>query len=70
MFTSLYRTGKGSPGGSPGGDSPGGSDRKRLRKPYNTKTFKVELNFATKIPMSSIIQAMKGNESENSQEAF
>jgi eukaryotic translation initiation factor 2C len=64
MFTSLYRTGK----GSPGGDS--GSDRKRLHKLYNTKTFKVELNFATKIPMSSIIQAMKGHESENSQEAF
>lgn len=66
---SYYRTEKGSPGGSPGGGSPGGSS-KRLRKPYNTKTFKVELNFATKIPMSSIVQAMKGHESENSQEAF
>ncbi|XP_078152183.1 protein argonaute 4B-like [Carex rostrata] len=63
------RTEKGSPGGSPGGGSPSGSS-KRLRKPYNTKTFKVELNFATKIPMSSIVQAMKGHESENSQEAF
>ncbi|KAJ4787293.1 Argonaute family protein [Rhynchospora pubera] len=64
------RTGKGSPGGNPGEDSPGGSDRKRLRKPYNTKTFKVEVNFATKIPMSAIAQSMKGHESENSQEAF
>ncbi|XP_078152182.1 protein argonaute 4A-like isoform X2 [Carex rostrata] len=63
------RTEKGSPGGSPGGGSPSGSS-KRLRKPYNTKTFKVELNFANKIPMSSIVQAMKGHESENSQEAF
>uniref|UniRef100_A0A0D9W242 Piwi domain-containing protein n=1 Tax=Leersia perrieri TaxID=77586 RepID=A0A0D9W242_9ORYZ len=49
--------------GSPGGnDSPGGGDKKR--------TFKVELCFAAKIPMSAIAQAIRSQESENSQEAL
>ncbi|WOL14713.1 protein argonaute 4B-like [Canna indica] len=51
-------------------DSPGESDRKRIRRPYQTKTFKVEINFAAKIPMKSIALALKGHESENSQEAL
>lgn len=64
-------TGKTAANGSPGGnDSPGGSDRKRVRRPYQTKTFKVELCFAAKIPMNAIAQAIKGQESENSQEAL
>uniref|UniRef100_A0A0D9ZGT2 Uncharacterized protein n=2 Tax=Oryza glumipatula TaxID=40148 RepID=A0A0D9ZGT2_9ORYZ len=64
-------TGKTAANGSPGGnDSPGGSDRKRVRRPYQTKTFKVELCFAAKIPMNAISQAIKGQESENSQEAL
>ncbi|KAJ0978057.1 hypothetical protein J5N97_013531 [Dioscorea zingiberensis] len=57
--------------GSPGGnDSPGENDRKRMRRPFHTKTFKVELSFAAKIPMNSIALALKGQESENSQEAL
>lgn len=57
--------------GSPGGNnSPSENDRKRLRRPYQTKTFKVELNFAAKIPMQSIAMALKGQETENSQEAL
>ncbi|KAJ4810696.1 Argonaute family protein [Rhynchospora pubera] len=62
------RNRRGSPSGSPGGDSPEGSDRKRLRKPYNTKTFTVELIFGKRMPMSAITQSMKGHEFENSQE--
>ncbi|KAM0878492.1 hypothetical protein ACQ4PT_034823 [Festuca glaucescens] len=54
--------------GSPG--SPGGGDRKRVRRPYQTKTFKVELCFAAKIPMAAIAQAIRGQESENSLEAL
>uniref|UniRef100_A0A0D9UZK6 Piwi domain-containing protein n=1 Tax=Leersia perrieri TaxID=77586 RepID=A0A0D9UZK6_9ORYZ len=56
-------------GGSPGNDSPG-NDKKRVRRPYQTKTFKVELNFAAKIPMNAIAQALRGQESENTQEAI
>ncbi|XP_077248856.1 protein argonaute 4A-like [Tasmannia lanceolata] len=57
--------------GSPGGnDSPGEVDRKRLRRPYQSKTFKVEISFAAKIPMQSIANALRGNDTENSQEAL
>ncbi|KAM7279438.1 hypothetical protein ACFE04_006572 [Oxalis oulophora] len=56
---------------SPDGDaSPNDADRKRLRRPYNTKTFKVEFSYAAKIPMAAIGQALRGQESENSQEAL
>ncbi|KAE9445432.1 hypothetical protein C3L33_22670, partial [Rhododendron williamsianum] len=45
-------------------------DPKRQRRPYNSKTFKVEISFAAKIPMQSIANALRGQESENSQEAL
>ncbi|CAM0907115.1 unnamed protein product [Alopecurus aequalis] len=62
-------TGKSAARGSP--DSPGGGgDRKRVRRPCQTKTFKVELCFAAKIPMTAITQAIRGQESENSLEAL
>ncbi|XP_038986924.1 protein argonaute 4B-like isoform X2 [Phoenix dactylifera] len=64
---SSGRTGNGSPGGH---DSPSESDRKRQRRPYHAKTFKVELSFAAKIPMQSIAMALKGQETENCQEAL
>ncbi|CAL5096638.1 unnamed protein product [Urochloa decumbens] len=64
-------TGKTAPNGSPGGDdSPGGGDRKRVRRSYQPKTFKVEINFAAEIPMSAIGQVIRGEESENSLEAL
>ncbi|KAI0520070.1 hypothetical protein KFK09_007535 [Dendrobium nobile] len=57
--------------GSPGGnDSPGEGERKRARRSYNAKTIKVELSFAAKIPMQSIALALKGQETENTQEAL
>ncbi|KAM7528269.1 hypothetical protein LguiB_031679 [Lonicera macranthoides] len=56
---------------SPGGHgSPNESDRKRIRRPFQSKTFKVEISFAAKIPMQAIAQALRGQESENSQEAL
>lgn len=65
---SSNRTGgNGSPGGN---DSPGNGDRKRIRRPYQSKTFKVEIRFATKIPMQAIANALRGHDSENSQEAL
>lgn len=54
-----------------GNSSPGGDgDRKRLRRPYQSKTFKVEISYAAKIPMQAIALALRGQESENSQEAL
>ncbi|POO01470.1 Exonuclease/helicase-like [Trema orientale] len=56
---------------SPNGHgSPSESDRKRLRRQYQSKTFKVEISFAAKIPMQAIASALRGQESENSQEAL
>ncbi|KAG7947378.1 hypothetical protein I3843_14G091600 [Carya illinoinensis] len=53
-----------------GRGSPNESDRKRLRRPYQSKTFQVEISFASKIPMQAIANALRGQESENSQEAL
>ncbi|KAG9157269.1 hypothetical protein Leryth_004931 [Lithospermum erythrorhizon] len=66
-MSSSRNTGPGSP---KGGSSPNDADRKRLRRPYNSKTFKVEISFAAKIPMQAIANALRGQESENSMEAF
>ncbi|KAG5566388.1 hypothetical protein RHGRI_002091 [Rhododendron griersonianum] len=51
-----------------GNRSPGSpnDDWKRQRRPYNSKTFKVEISFAAKIPMQSIANALRCQESENS----
>lgn len=66
-LSSKRPTNNGSPGGN---DSPGDGERKRVKRSYNAKTIKVELSYATKIPMVSIALAMKGQESENTQEAL
>ncbi|GAB4859272.1 Protein argonaute-4 [Ancistrocladus abbreviatus] len=65
--TSSRNNGNASPDGH---GSPNDGDRKRMRRPYHSKTFKVELSFAAKIPMQAIASAIKGQESENSQEAL
>ncbi|KAK9677936.1 hypothetical protein RND81_11G176900 [Saponaria officinalis] len=44
-------------------------DKKRLRRPYQSKTFKVEFSFAAKIPMQAIANVIRGQENENSMEA-
>lgn len=51
-------------------DEPNGQDKKRIKRPYQSKTFKVEISFAAKIPMQAIQNALRGQESENSQEAL
>ncbi|KAK9280647.1 hypothetical protein L1049_014343 [Liquidambar formosana] len=65
--SSNRNNGNGSPAGN---GSPNECDRKRLRRPYQSKTFKVEISFAAKIPMQAIANALRGQESENSQEAL
>ena len=52
-----------------GRDDPNEGDRKRVRRPYQSKTFKVELSFAAKIPMQAIANVIRGQENENSMEA-
>ncbi|KAK9101079.1 hypothetical protein Scep_024509 [Stephania cephalantha] len=65
--SSNRAAGNGSPDGN---NSPNEVDRKRLRRPYRSKSFKVEISFAAKIPMNSIANALRGRESEDSQEAL
>uniref|UniRef100_A0A1D1YYN5 Protein argonaute 4A n=1 Tax=Anthurium amnicola TaxID=1678845 RepID=A0A1D1YYN5_9ARAE len=66
---SSNRMGGNGNNGSPGGNEDG-EDRKRRRRPYQSKTFKVELSFAAKVPMQSIANALRGHDTENSQEAL
>ncbi|KAF8402228.1 hypothetical protein HHK36_013180 [Tetracentron sinense] len=56
-ITSNRTSGNGSPGGN---GSPNESDRKRFRRSYQSKTFKVEISFAAKIPMQAISNALRG----------
>lgn len=53
-----------------GHGSPNDGDRKRMKRPYRSKSFKVEISFAAKIPMQAIASALRGQESENFQEAI
>ena len=46
------------------------SDKKRMRRPNSSKAFKVELSYASKIPLQAIANALRGQESENYQEAI
>ncbi|KAI5406996.1 protein argonaute 4 [Lathyrus oleraceus] len=54
---------------SPDGNADNESDKKRVRRPFNSKAFKVEISFATKVPMYAIANALRGQETENFQEA-
>ncbi|CAA0813181.1 Protein argonaute 4 [Striga hermonthica] len=65
--SSSRNNGNSSPGGHEGSNE---SDKKRIRRPYQSKTFKVEISYAAKIPIQAITNAMRGQESENSQEAI
>ncbi|KAG2712099.1 hypothetical protein I3843_04G101300 [Carya illinoinensis] len=57
--------------GSPGGMGSPKETGKRLRRSLQSKTFKVELSYATKIPLRSIALALKGAaEDNNSQDAL
>lgn len=65
--TSSRNNGNCSPDGN---GSPNDNDRKRMRRPYRSKTFKVEISFASKIPLQAISNALKGHETENYQDAI
>ncbi|OAY67541.1 Protein argonaute 16, partial [Ananas comosus] len=59
-----------SAGGSPGNGSPTDGDRKRFRRSQLSREFKVGISYAAKIPLKSITLALKGSESEQTQEAL
>ncbi|KAM2156159.1 hypothetical protein ACFX1R_041888 [Malus domestica] len=46
-----------------------GSDRKRLKHSFQSKTIKVLINYATKIPMQAIVNGSRGQDSKEFQEA-
>ncbi|XP_061364756.1 protein argonaute 4A-like [Gastrolobium bilobum] len=54
--------------GGPHGPNEG--DTKRMRRQSRSKTFKVEINYAAKIPMQAIVNALRGQDSDNFQEAL
>uniref|UniRef100_A0A1J3FU44 Protein argonaute 4 n=1 Tax=Noccaea caerulescens TaxID=107243 RepID=A0A1J3FU44_NOCCA len=65
---SVSRTnGNSSPNGN---EDPDDGDRKRMRRPNRSKNFRVEISYAAKIPLQALANAMRGQESENSQEAI
>ncbi|KAA8514775.1 hypothetical protein F0562_017954 [Nyssa sinensis] len=66
-LSSNRNVGTGSPGGN---GSLNESDRKRSRRQYQSKTFKVAISYAAKIPMQAIANALGGQESEHFQEAL
>ncbi|KAK3010746.1 hypothetical protein RJ639_011299 [Escallonia herrerae] len=64
---SNRNVGSGSPGGK---GSPNESDRKRSRRQFQSKTYKVVINYAAKIPMQAIADALRGHETEHFQDAI
>ena len=58
----LYR-------GSTAGNVGDGSDRKGSGRPDRSKTIIVNINFAKKVSMDSIVKAARGDPSEDSQNA-
>ncbi|XP_028802599.1 protein argonaute 4A-like [Neltuma alba] len=54
--------------GSP--DNTEGTDKKRMRRPYQSKTIKVEISYARKIPMQEIVDVLSGLESDHHQEGL
>lgn len=57
-------TGNGSP--SEGNDA----DKKRTRRPNQSKKFMVEISYAAKIPMHAIGAALQGKETDSLQDAI
>ncbi|KAL5988051.1 Protein argonaute 16 [Asimina triloba] len=70
-FIMSCNAGSGGGDGSLGLDrSPGVGDQKRSKRAQHTKTFKVEISFAARIPMKSVALALKGTSAETAQDAL
>lgn len=69
LFFTLARR-IGNVGGSSSYDpAESGSDRKRLKHSFQSKTIKVLINYAAKIPMQAIVNGSRGQDSKEFQEA-
>lgn len=66
-FAQMSRRTASPGGGSNHADSEG--DRKRVKKQFQSKQLNVLINYATKIPMQAIVNAIRGQDSEHFQEA-
>ncbi|RDY13156.1 Protein argonaute 4, partial [Mucuna pruriens] len=53
-----------------GNGEPNESDKKWIKCSFRTETFRVEISFASKIPLQAITNALRGQELENFQEAI
>lgn len=62
----LHSLSCGSESGSPGGGESPPAAVKRSKRSFRSKTFKVEISYAAKIPLKSIALALKGIEIDNS----
>ncbi|QCE01526.1 protein argonaute 4-like [Vigna unguiculata] len=71
VLEDVVSTGRNNGNASPEGNGEfSESDKKRMRRPNRAKTFKVEINFASKIPLQAIVNALRGQDSDNYQEAI
>lgn len=52
--------------GSPGGTGSPNERGKRSKRSFQSKTFKIELSYAAKIPLKSIALALKGADADHS----
>ncbi|CAO2184941.1 unnamed protein product [Urochloa humidicola] len=50
--------------------SPGGSDMKRMKRPFHVQIFEVELSLKRNVPMDAIARVLRGQESEKHEEAI
>ncbi|KAL6124812.1 hypothetical protein ACLB2K_077321 [Fragaria x ananassa] len=68
ISSSMYLSGTN--GGSGGSYSPKESqgDRRRVKQSFQSKTIQVQVNFAAKIPMQAIANALRGQNSDHFQE--
>ena len=55
----------GSANGSPGANGSPSGNGKRTKRSFQSKTFKVAISYAAKIPLKSIVLALKGSEADN-----
>ncbi|BAT95431.1 hypothetical protein VIGAN_08216000 [Vigna angularis var. angularis] len=55
---------------SPDGHGKLSENDKRMRRPNKAKCYNVEIKFASKIPLQAIVNALRGQDSDNYQEAI
>ncbi|VAI16757.1 unnamed protein product [Triticum turgidum subsp. durum] len=57
-------------GGSPGHESPGPGDKKRVKRSHLPKQFIVGISYAARIPLRSVALALQGSDLDHAQDAL